>query len=94
MKDMSELSNTSMADVLYHDIEDVFGESVQWRWIRKGREESGDGDFLQAHQRGGHDTRLKGERNKNENRTWTDIDGRNRHDLNIGRKDMKRAYVS
>lgn len=24
-------SELSMADVLYHDMEDVFGESVQWR---------------------------------------------------------------
>lgn len=62
--------------------------------LERGREESGDGDFLQAHQRGRHDTRLKEEKQKDENRTWIDIDGGNRHDLNIGRKDMKWAYVS
>jgi hypothetical protein len=27
----SELSSNSMTDVLYHDMEGVFGESVQWR---------------------------------------------------------------
>lgn len=69
-------------------MEDLFGESVQWRWIRKG-----EGTFCKHINR--VDMIRHGKKKQvNENRTWIDIDGGNRHDLNIGRKDMKWAYVS